>query len=662
MLSEIAIECKEKAILIYKLFKIYFVEIEKKWISLTIKLKDKIHYYKDLCQTILQQKNKSLLKIETISDVLFANKLTKENLEDHKKLIQDLLQLINEKRDEMYLIQAQLDIANQELEYWIYDYQNIKINPKLRERMKECNINKIIQNVNEEMTHKQISKEDKSMLVNADKFLLVSGQRNYFFDQKAYYQSEIDRLTKMYQKHYYKKRNFKKQVIDLKEELGKEKYRLENEIKFLREKLIWEKHDLAVQTDIDINYINKMQKNHEIVIYQKRLSQNKLSHFIEKIKYNFSKQKPFSLKSMLNLIPEIYNEKIEDDNKCDLEGRRKLLMDDFFYQYITKKFKLSKIIKKNCEQTIMTIFKYCSEDNRVDLFRKFLGIGDDRIRREILDNYLIILKNLPVSFFKLFEDDYKSYLMNTEMCFEILFQKFPNYEMVFINKDQIISSSLVSSSNNDKEEELLSKEFNPETKLNMFLLNRLYNRSLIFINSINTELISNHDAEVQYDKFYENFTLVNKEFEFLNDIHIFDIFQKNFELYKNTEKNDYFIKSESFLNYFLKKSFFKIRIVDFLEISFNSLISIYGGLEKKIYKLYDDADFRKNGYILYKEFEDILLNLIGNTENKWKINELFKIAVGSQEKEFLSREEFIIFCLNNRELLNILLKVKKNNI
>jgi hypothetical protein len=201
MLSEIAIECKEKAILIFKIFKIYFVEIEKKWISLTTKLKDKIIYYKNLCQTILQQKNKSILKIENISDVLFANKLTKENLDDHKKLIQDLLQLINEKRDEMYLIQAQLNIANKELEYWIYDYQNIKINPKLRERMKDCNINQIIQNVNEEMTHKQISKEDKNMLVNADKFLLVSGQRNYFFDQKAYYQSEIDRLTKMYQKH-----------------------------------------------------------------------------------------------------------------------------------------------------------------------------------------------------------------------------------------------------------------------------------------------------------------------------------------------------------------------------------------------------------------------------------------------------------------------------
>ncbi len=419
---------------------------------------------------------------------------------------------------------------------------------------------------------------------------------------------------------------------------------------------------MSVQTDLDLNYINKMEKNHEIVIFQKRLSQNKLSHFVEKIKYNFSKQKPFSLKSMLNLIPEIYSEKIDDDNKCELEGRRKILMDDYFYRYITKKFKLSKIIKKNCEQTIMSIFKYSSEDSRVDLFRKFLGIGDDKIRREILDNYLIILKNLPISFFKLFEDNFKSYLMNTEMGFEIFHQKFQSYDMVFLNKDQIILNSLVSNSNNHQEGEFNSKENNPEIKLNTFLLNRFYNRSLVFVNSINTEFKSNLDAEVPYDKFYENFTLVNKEFEFLNDIHIFDIFKKNFNLYKNVEKQDYFIKSESFLNYFLKKSFFKIRIVDFLEISLNSLISIYGGLEKKIYKLYDDADFRNNGYILYKEFEEILISLFGNTENKWKFNELFKIAVGSQEKEFLSREEFIIYCLNNRELLNILLKAKKNNI
>jgi hypothetical protein len=42
-------------------------------------MKDKVKYYKDLCKTILQQKNKYLEKIETINEVLFTNKLTQGN-------------------------------------------------------------------------------------------------------------------------------------------------------------------------------------------------------------------------------------------------------------------------------------------------------------------------------------------------------------------------------------------------------------------------------------------------------------------------------------------------------------------------------------------------------------------------------------------------------
>jgi len=64
ILSEISIECKEKSILIYKVFKFYFSEIEKKWLMFCDKLNSKITYYKDLCKTILQYKNKNMLKIE----------------------------------------------------------------------------------------------------------------------------------------------------------------------------------------------------------------------------------------------------------------------------------------------------------------------------------------------------------------------------------------------------------------------------------------------------------------------------------------------------------------------------------------------------------------------------------------------------------------------
>jgi hypothetical protein len=95
-------------------------------------MKSKISYYKDLCKMIIQQKNVHIEKIETINDTLFANKLTKENLQDHKKLIHNLLGIVNEKREEIYLMQSQIEILEKEIKFWLYDFDSIKINAEIR--------------------------------------------------------------------------------------------------------------------------------------------------------------------------------------------------------------------------------------------------------------------------------------------------------------------------------------------------------------------------------------------------------------------------------------------------------------------------------------------------------------------------------------------------
>lgn len=155
ILGEISQECKEKATLLYKFFKLYFVEQEKKWTIVVNKIKEKIHYYKDLCKTVIQQKNRHLDRIENINDVLFSHKLTKENLDDHKSLIRDLLQLVNEKREQIYLLQSTSEILEKEIKFWVYDYDMIKLNPKIREEFTRYNVDKIIKNVDEELKHKK---------------------------------------------------------------------------------------------------------------------------------------------------------------------------------------------------------------------------------------------------------------------------------------------------------------------------------------------------------------------------------------------------------------------------------------------------------------------------------------------------------------------------
>lgn len=61
------------------------------------------------------------------------------------------------------------------------------------------------------------------------------------------------------------------------------------------------------------------------------------------------------------LIPEIYNEKMENDSKSDLEGSNKITFDVFFYQFFEVRFKIKKIINKHCEETVLAIINYSSK-------------------------------------------------------------------------------------------------------------------------------------------------------------------------------------------------------------------------------------------------------------------------------------------------------------
>ena len=63
--------------------------------------KEKVFGDHDLCEVQIK-KHPFIKKIEDISEVLLAQSVTKENLDNHKRLINDLLQLNNEKRDKIY--------------------------------------------------------------------------------------------------------------------------------------------------------------------------------------------------------------------------------------------------------------------------------------------------------------------------------------------------------------------------------------------------------------------------------------------------------------------------------------------------------------------------------------------------------------------------------
>jgi len=113
------------------------------------------------------------------------------------------------------------------------------------------------------------------------------------------------------------------------------------------------------------------------------------------------------------------------------------------------------------------------------------------------------------------------------------------------------------------------------------------------------------------------FINANREFEINLNLAL-EIFITNFKV------NNDLLELESFFNFFLNKYYFKVKILDFTYVSVDRLINIYFGLDKLLGKMWDNADFKKQGIIFFKEFEQVLIVLLGNSENKWKIAEYFK--------------------------------------
>ena len=108
-------------------------------------------------------------------------------------------------------------------------------------------------------------------LVNADVFLMISGQRSYFFEQRLHFQREIDRLYALYQKFRHKKYNMKYKYDQLQIETGATINRLELELKRQIEKNNYDRKHILVQTDIDCYQFNKMQRDFDNVTLYKNL-------------------------------------------------------------------------------------------------------------------------------------------------------------------------------------------------------------------------------------------------------------------------------------------------------------------------------------------------------------------------------------------------------
>ena len=154
VLAEISADNNDKAYLLFKAFKLFFVQQEKRNMFEKNKIIDKINYYKELCKTLVS-KNPKIPNMDTINDILCARKLSAENLNRHKDLIEIVMHVNREKTNEIYLLTSEIEILTKELRYWIYDYDKVKHCKELK-KIKDSIIIEILEtNIETELGHKK---------------------------------------------------------------------------------------------------------------------------------------------------------------------------------------------------------------------------------------------------------------------------------------------------------------------------------------------------------------------------------------------------------------------------------------------------------------------------------------------------------------------------
>lgn len=291
-----------------------------------------------------------------------------------------------------------------------------------------------------------------------------------------------------------------------------------------------------------------------------------------------------------------------------------MTMDEYIIKFLRDKFHLNKIFKRNLEQTIMSIINYSAEDIRIDNMRRFMGLsGEEPLRIQILDCFLILLKNLPISFFKLFDiiEFSQTLLISIEAGIEIYSSKFQNYFIGLVSFEKIIRETKI------YKNEVLLEEMSIDRKKDVFFLTRYYQKSAAHFENLVKDFKDNNKNEENAIKIAEHIILSNKEYE-LNLIDCLNILKRNFNL-----PND-FLSLELFLSFFLDRYSMKIKILEFVQISLETFIVIYTDLEQKISKIWNRIEVERKGIIFYKEFEVILLDLLKSNENVWKFQEYFK--------------------------------------
>ena len=202
--------------------------------------------------------------------------------------------------------------------------------------------------------------------------------------------------------------------------------------------------------------------------------------------------------------------------------------------------------------------------------------------------------------------------MNTDFCFEIYRSRLGRFKLIYENKAVLLKNSICY--NNKK-----PITINDIKKFEILILTRFYSRSMSFFNVIMTDFRNGRKVRIEVKTLADQIKITTTEFEledeFVNNL-IYSYFSE--DLFEDEVSLDVFFR------YFDENVYeMKILAYEFVEITHNTITGIYNWILGKTNQYWDLIDFIKEGIVYLKNFEKLMLILVKDSENKWKITEYF---------------------------------------
>jgi hypothetical protein len=158
---------------------------------------------------------------------------------------------------------------------------------------------------------------------------------------------------------------------------------------------------------------------------------------------------------------------------------------------------------------------------------------------------------------------------------------------------------------------------NSEKKLELFLIARFMKNSSGLISDEIDKYKSDNLERQKFTIYLQRFIEANEEFN-ISEEKVNELFINYFDLLEDT------FSLTKFFEFYMNKYYFKIKVIDFIDITLERIIALYNYLEFHLIKIFDEFDFKKAEFIETKEFQKAIMNVIGGGEREWKIGDFFE--------------------------------------